>query len=309
MPYCDGYRYCLTIIDRFSRWPEVVPLADQEAETVARALFDSWIARFGTPLRVTTDQGRQFESNLFKHLNRLTGTAHIRTTSYHPAANGMIERLHRQLKAAIRCHQDRWTESLPAVMLGIRSAWKEDLNATAAEMIYGQPLRLPGEFLASRTPQDQDADAADFVKHLRRQFQELRPAVITRHGEKKIFVFKDLTEAKHVFVRYDGPKQPLQQPYTGPFPVISRSDKSFVINIGGKNSTVTIDRLKPAYIISDDIDEPAREDADDDFTIAFPRLADPPNQLQPELPAPPRVNNPRPRRTVRFPDRFQAGFS
>ena len=164
MPPSEGYRYCLTMIDRFSRWPEAVPLPDQEASTVARAFFETWISRFGVPLRVTTDQGRQFESFLFKHLNILTGTTHIRTTAYHPAANGMVERLHRQLKAAIRCHRQRWTEVLPLVLLGIRSAWKEDLDATAAEMVYGQPLRLPGEFLAHQNPGDDNLSAAVFVR-------------------------------------------------------------------------------------------------------------------------------------------------
>ena len=70
----EGYRYCLTCVDRFTRWPEAIPTRDQEAATIARAFYEGWIARFGTPLRVTTDQGRQFESQLFRHLNELTGT-------------------------------------------------------------------------------------------------------------------------------------------------------------------------------------------------------------------------------------------
>ncbi|XP_063994836.1 uncharacterized protein LOC135172612 [Diachasmimorpha longicaudata] len=145
----EGYRYCLTCVDRVSRWPEAFPLEDQEATTVARAFYEGWICRFGVPLRITTDQGRQFESYLFKHLNYLAGTTHLRTTAYHPAANGMVERFHRQLKAAIKCHENpTWTEVLPTVLLGIRAAWKEDLQASAAELAYGEPLRLPGEFLA-----------------------------------------------------------------------------------------------------------------------------------------------------------------
>lgn len=119
-----GYR-CLTCIDRFSRWPEVIPLMDQEAATFARAFYEGWIARFGTPLRITTDQGRQFESQLFKQLSALYGVAHLRTTTYHPAANGMIERLHRQLKVAIKCREsDQWTKVLPTVLLGSRAAEK-----------------------------------------------------------------------------------------------------------------------------------------------------------------------------------------
>jgi cleavage and polyadenylation specificity factor subunit 1 len=50
MPPCEGQRYCLTMVDRFSRWPEAVPIPDQEVPPVARAFFDSWICRFGVPL-------------------------------------------------------------------------------------------------------------------------------------------------------------------------------------------------------------------------------------------------------------------
>jgi len=41
MPYSDGFRYCLTCIDRF--WPEVFPLEDQEAESVTRDFYTHWM--------------------------------------------------------------------------------------------------------------------------------------------------------------------------------------------------------------------------------------------------------------------------
>ena len=106
--------------------------------------------RFGTLLRITTDQGRQFESQLFTELSNIIGSNHLRTTDYHPQANGLVERFHRQLKAAISCHAtERWTEVLPIVLIGIRSAWREDLKAIPADLVYGETLRLPGEFLAT----------------------------------------------------------------------------------------------------------------------------------------------------------------
>ena len=65
----------------------------------------------------------------------------------------MIERFHRQLKAAIMAHEspDPWTTTLPAVLLGARSAVKELLGRSAAEIIYGTTLRLPGEFTQKYT--------------------------------------------------------------------------------------------------------------------------------------------------------------
>lgn len=307
MPISEGKRYCLTCVDRFTRWPEAFPLRDQEAETVAREFYGGWVCRFGAPLRITTDQGRQFESNLFRRLSELTGAQHLRTTAYHPQANGMVERFHRQLKAAIKCQQNsRWTEVLPTVLLGIRTAWKDDVQATTAELVYGQTLRIPGQFLSRRPTSDEDG-AADFVKTLREQFEGLRPVDGTRHGERRPFVYKDLATAEQVFVRHDGPRTMLQAPYEGPYAVVSRSDKVFVVRMHGKDKTISIDRIKPAYLLSEnDIggSGPAESttrnrDAETDRRGA---------REDARLPLRQDERTTRAGRKVRFPDRFQAGL-
>ncbi|GBN48950.1 Retrovirus-related Pol polyprotein from transposon 412 [Araneus ventricosus] len=146
-PTSEGKKYCLTCIDRFTCWIEVIPLANVTAETVARKFYDHWISRFGMPYRVITDQGSQFRSELFKNIGVICGLKVCTTTAYHPQCNGKIERIHRTLKAAIRARNSiKWTQTLSTVLLGLRSALRADTNYTIAQMVYGQPIRLPGEF-------------------------------------------------------------------------------------------------------------------------------------------------------------------
>lgn len=251
LPISNGYKYCLTAVDRFTRWPEAIPLTDITAENVAKAFISMWISRFGCPEKVTTDRGRQFESHLFSKISSIIGSHHLKTTAYHPAANGLVERFHRQLKAAIMCHADEsWTETLPLVLLGIRSSWKEDLSASSAELVYGEVLKLPGEFFEPTT--DRLTDYTDFLTRLRLHMKQLQPKAVARHGSAKVFVFKDLSTVSHVFIRQDFVRRSLQPPYAGPYRVVSRNDKFFAIDVAGRITNVSIDRLKPAYILTDD---------------------------------------------------------
>ena len=117
LPYSDGFKYLLTFVDRFTPWPEAIPLVYIKAETVADAFFCGWIARFGTPATINMDRGAQFESRLWDNLCNQFGIIRSRTTSYHLQANSMVERFHRQLKAAIMAHEspNPWTITLQAV--------------------------------------------------------------------------------------------------------------------------------------------------------------------------------------------------
>ena len=132
------------------------------------------ISRFGVPSTATTDQGRQFESELWK-LMQLLGSKRVRTTAYHPIANALIEQFHRQLKTSLKSQPNptHWMDSLPMVLLGIRTALKNDIHCSAAELVYGTTLCLPGEFFDSAKSND-TVDPTNYVGQLKAAMQQLQ---------------------------------------------------------------------------------------------------------------------------------------
>ncbi|XP_071944773.1 uncharacterized protein [Antedon mediterranea] len=130
---------------------------------------------FGAPSTITTDRGSQFESSLFNALVNLLGTKRIHTTSYHPIANGLVERFHRQLKGSLKALDDPqlWSDALPLVLLCLRTVVKEDLGLSSAELVFGTTLRLPGQFVTPSST-NADLDPSNYIHRLQRIMQNIR---------------------------------------------------------------------------------------------------------------------------------------
>nr|VZI19460.1 unnamed protein product [Spirometra erinaceieuropaei] len=276
LPPSNGYTHLLCV-DRYTRWPEAIPLPNVQAETTVKAFVSRWVAIFGASSMITTDKGAQFESTIFQTLLNFLGCTCIRTTAYHSAANGMDERFHRQLKTALRAAEDpeNWSDNVLVALLGIRAALKSDLDCSAAELVFGTALRLPGAVV---TPTSRCAEEIpeNFVHRLRPFMRSLSP-VPPRAPSTEPYFEKGLANCTHVLVRCDRVRKPLESPYEGPFRVLARNSKTFRILRGDKEDVVSIDRVKAAVA-----EEPP--DVSQGQACADPILPPTPFTLSPPIP-------------------------
>ena len=149
----------------------------------------------------------------------------------------MVERIHRVLKERLMSRSASaadWMLNLPLVLLGLRAAAREDAPLSPAHLVYGCPLRLPGEFFA--TGGCSPVGVTDFVHQLQRSISEFRPAPIDFHTREtgRSPIPSSLRSARDVFVRVDAVKRPLTRPYLGPFEVLQHGEKTFVLSRAGK---------------------------------------------------------------------------
>ena len=87
----DGRDSVLVITDVYTKLAKTVPNRNQLAVTVAKILMNDWIFCYGIPLRIHTDQGRHFQSEVVREICKLFGIRQSRTSPYHPEGNGQCE--------------------------------------------------------------------------------------------------------------------------------------------------------------------------------------------------------------------------
>ncbi|XP_078482210.1 uncharacterized protein LOC144743104 [Ciona intestinalis] len=168
--------------------------------TCVRAFIFNWIARYGIPSDISSDQGPQFTSEFWKTFNQMMGIMiHRTTTAFHPQANGLVERFHRHLKSALmaRLTGPNWVDELPWVLLGIRTVPKEDIKASSAELLYGAPIAVPGDLL---TPSQTVTPTEQFLPTIQETIRKLTIQPMTRHGKITPYLPPSLMNSDYVFL-------------------------------------------------------------------------------------------------------------
>lgn len=138
------------------------PIRDHTALTVADKLVTEFICRFGCPDQIHTDQGREFESQLFKLVCNLLGIEKTRTTPYHPQSDGLEERFNRTLRQMISIfvseNFDDWDDLLPFLLIAYRANEHKNTKCTPNLMMFGREINCPFDIVVGKPPNTPKVD-------------------------------------------------------------------------------------------------------------------------------------------------------
>ncbi|CAF4354949.1 unnamed protein product [Rotaria sp. Silwood2] len=175
-----GNSYILVVIDYFTKWVELFPLANTKAKTIAQLFLDEVICRFGFPVRIISDNGVQFLSSIFTNVCQTLGIKHQRTPLYHPQSN-LCERVNRTLKpllAALAHHDTKsWDLKLAQIAFALRTAPSDSTEQSPAFLMFGRHPRQPLDLcLPSPTTMETPPTTDDLSNYRKRLLADLLPA-------------------------------------------------------------------------------------------------------------------------------------
>lgn len=128
-----GNKYILVVTDYFTRWVEGYHMDNAEKTTIVDLFITNVICRFGVPRQIHTDQGRRFESVIFKDLCTKLSIDKTRTTAFRPESDGLVERFNRTLEDIlskyINKNQKDWDEQLLLLLWLIGRQFKRRHNS------------------------------------------------------------------------------------------------------------------------------------------------------------------------------------
>ena len=258
-----GNRYLLVAMDYFTKWPEVIPVRNQEATTIAEALVENVFSRFGVPSELHSDQGRNFESSVFRDCMNLLGIKKTRTTPLHPQSDGMVERLNRTLEQYLSMfvsrNQKDWDTKVPLFLMAYRSATHDTTGVTPARMFLGRDIVLPADIMFGRSPEHHE-DLVQYAHDLRQTLNEVHDFARERirSNSDRMKARYDLKANERHFAigekvwlynprRTKGISPKLQKDWEGPYIVVTRiNDVVYRIGKGPRlRKIVHLNRLAP----------------------------------------------------------------
>jgi transposase InsO family protein len=141
-------RYIQIVTDLFSKYTIIIAQPNKETKTAAKGIVEQWCCIFGLPIACLTDQGREYQSQLWDALCELWDIERLKTTPYHPEADGQSEKRVQTTKSMITAYvdqtkQDDWDEYLPYLTLAYNTGVHCTTKFSSFEAMFGRKPKLP----------------------------------------------------------------------------------------------------------------------------------------------------------------------
>ena len=188
----EGNRYIMNIIDLFSGWPESFATKSKSAETVAQILIEYVIPRHACPRVIVSDNGTEFCNAVIDQISAFFNIKHIRTSVYHPQANGKCERFNRVqndmlAKMVDSSHRD-WDTKIPSILSAYRTAKNETTKFSPFFIIYGRDPVLPMDtLLAPKYKHQGEEYVPTMLENLHGAYHQVRHNLERGHDRNKAY--------------------------------------------------------------------------------------------------------------------------
>ena len=261
----SGKKYVMCFTDAFTKYCEMVALPNKEATTVASAVFNRWICRYGTPLEFVTDGGKEFANNLNKELFKILKVEHSITSPYHPQCNAQAEvankTIAKYLSMVVNQNTLDWELYLPPLMFSYNTSLHRSIKATPYFLTYGLDARLPNFPAPDIRRFYGENEAQDHIHRL-----QLCRQVATEENLKatqKAQTYHNSQSEQHKYIKgqlvwldvrnFLGKNRKLAPNWEGPFPITRVFDNGVVdVFKNNRHHRVNVNRLKP-YLVKDGI--------------------------------------------------------
>ena len=173
-----GNRYILVATCSFTKWVEIIPVPDQSAMTCANRLLNEVISRFGCPLTLHSDLGRNYESSVMAELCQLLEIKKTRTSVRNPRCNGQVERFNRSILRMIKAYlcgqQENWDLNLGCLAAAYRACPNKTTRLSPNLLMLGRELRIPSELMYGGQCNNSDQEIksyGDYIEYLKQRIR------------------------------------------------------------------------------------------------------------------------------------------
>jgi transposase InsO family protein len=257
----NGNIYILVVIDRFTRYAEAFAVPDTSTITTAKVLVEGIMCKHGFMMVLQSDRGSGFVSQLAAQIFKLLGVKQIKTTAFHPQANGVVEIFNKTLKTTLRIfaseNQKDWDELLCFAIFSYNTSFHSTLQETPYYLNHGRQARTITDTVTDLdllTHTNVHAYAQQLAEKLSEVHHRVRE-ILQKINEERI---NDINENNDIPSYNIGDEVLLFDPTTpkhtskklvrrwiGPFTIIEKHNPvNYSILRSGKSQKVNVERLR-----------------------------------------------------------------